>query len=82
MIDPSNKDLVRMEEHPFITFNRVTRVLTCEHCRSTETGVQDAEHIIGFAQAHRPCLSNATPEQQKAAQQRAHALGFKSVFGG
>lgn len=35
MIDPSNKDLVRMDEHPFITFNRATRVLTCEHCRST-----------------------------------------------
>ena len=78
MQDPSNKDLVRLDEHPF---NRETHVLTCEHCRSVETGVHNANHIIGFAQAHRPCPPNATPDQQKAAQQRARALGFRAVFG-
>lgn len=67
MIDPSNKDLVRLDGH---TFNRETATLTCEHCRATETGVEQMQ-IISFAQAHRPCPHNATPDQQKAAQQRA-----------
>ena len=39
MQDPSNKDLIRLDGHTFITFNRETATLTCEHCRATETGV-------------------------------------------
>ena len=80
MQDPSNKDLIRLDGHTYITFNRATATLTCEHCRATETGVEQMQ-IISFAQAHRPCPPNATPDQQKAAQQRARALGFRAVFG-
>lgn len=80
MQDPSNKDLIRLDGHTYITFNRATQVLTCEHCRTVEEGV-DGRDIVGFATAHRPCPPNATPDQQKAAQQRARALGLRAVFG-
>jgi hypothetical protein len=81
MIDSTNPNLIRMDENPFITFNKITRELHCEHCTQIDTEVDSQRHVVDFAKAHSECPVNATSEQREKANKKCYEYGFRSAFG-
>ena len=73
-------DVVRFRGADHVWFDRGARVLHCDRCPVAEPLEEHVaqDHIVAFANAHRPCPEVATEASRKAAGERAYAAGERA----
>lgn len=53
--DSKNSNLIRMDDFPFITVDKISKELKCENCTQVDSKIKDLNQVIFFVKAHSIC---------------------------